>query len=186
MFFWIPLILIFSGVFGIGYIVWPKFREVKAKGDLSEVKEDFWHSMFPELKHFFNLAQSKFKVFKQNVAVDYEKFLRRVKILSLRTHNLTDKLLEKRQKNGVKTEFKEASSPSNGQAVNAYFKAKENNLIAEIAKNPKDKNLYKSLAVLYMESKMYDDAEEAYNVVLELDPNDAEGKEGIEKIGKTV
>ncbi|TSC90573.1 MAG: hypothetical protein G01um10142_398 [Parcubacteria group bacterium Gr01-1014_2] len=186
MYLLIPLILVAGSALGIGYIVWPKFREVKAKGDLAEVKEDFWHLMFPELMHFFNFAQSKFKVFKRNAAVDYEKFLRRVKILSLRTHNLTDKLLEKRQKNDIKTEFKEANSPSNGQAVNIYFKAKENNLIAEISKNPKDKNLYKSLAALYMESKMFDDAEEAYNVVLELDPNDLESMEALEKIGKMV
>lgn len=182
MFFWIPLILVFGGVAGIGYIVWPKFREVKMKGDLPEIKEDFWHLMFPELIQFFNLVQSRFKVFKQNVAVDYEKFLRRIRILSLRTDNFVNKLLEKRQKNGIKKEFKEANGHSNGQAINAYFKVKENNLIAEISKNPKDKNLYKSLAALYMESKMYDDAEEAYNVVLELDPDDLESMEALEKI----
>jgi len=184
LFIIIPLILVFGAASGIGYIVWPKFREIEKKGDLPEVKEDFLHSMFPELISFLNLAQSKFKVFRDNVAIDYEKFLRRIRILSLKTDNFVNKLLEKRQRNGTKIQFKEMNSFSNGQAVNTYFKAKENNFIAEIAKNPKDKNLYKSLAVFYMESKMHDDAEEAYNVVLELDPNDMEAKESLEKIGE--
>ena len=186
MFFLIPLILAFGGFIGIGYIVLPKAREIKWKEDLSEINEDLWHLMFPELVRFLNLTQSKLKVFKDNAAVDYEKFLRRVRILSLKTDNFVNKLLEKRQKNGVKKEFKEIDNHLNSQTVNKYFKTKESNFIAEIAKNPKDKNLYKSLAALYMENKMYDDAEETYNVVLELDPGDLEAKEGIEKIGKTV
>ena len=182
MFFLIPLIFIFTGVAGIGYIVWPKAKEIKGKGDLSEIKEGFWHLMFPELLDFLSLARSKFKIFKDSAAVDYEKFLRRVRILSLRTDNFVNKLLEKRQKNGIKAEFKEINPQLTSPAVNTYFKTKEDNLIAEIAKNPKDKNLYKALAGLYMESQMYDDAEEAYNVALELDPADLEAKEGIEKI----
>lgn len=214
MFFLIPLILIFGATFGIGYIVWPKFREIKkedptaipqraASGSdkakisakleslqesstILEIKENFWDLMFPELTHFLNSARSKFKVFKDNAAVDYEKFLRRVRILSLKTDNFVNKLLEKRQKNGVKSEFKEVKNDSSNRIINASFKIKENNLIAEIARNPKDKNLYKALAVFYTENQMHDDAEEVYNVVLELDQNDSEAKKYLEEIPKIV
>lgn len=186
MFFLIPLILAFGGFIGIGYIVLPKAREMKGKKDLPGINEDFWHLMFPELVRFLNLTQSKLKVFKDNAAVDYEKFLRRVRILSLKTDNLVNKLLEKRQKNGVKKEFKEINSHLNGQTVNKYFKTKESNFIAEIAKNPKDKNLYKSLAALYMENKMLSDAREVFDVVLELDPNENEAREALEKIVKKM
>ena len=186
MFSIIPLILAFGGFIGIGYIVLPKAREMREKEDLPEINESFWHLIFPELIRFLNLTQAKLKVFKDNIAVDYEKFLRRVRILSLKTDNFVNKLLEKRQKNGVKKEFKEVNNHFNGQTVNKYFKTKENNLISEIAKNPKDKNLYKSLAALYMENKMYDDAEETYNVVLELDPNENEAMEALEKIVKMM
>jgi tetratricopeptide (TPR) repeat protein len=186
MFFVIPLILIFGAFGGIGYIVWPKFKEIKKKEDLPEIEQRFWSLMVPELVHFFNFTGSKLKVFKDNAATDYEKFLRRIKIMSLKTHNLTDKLLEKRQKNGIKSEFefesKEIKDNTNGKTASASFRTRESGFIAEISKNPKDKVFYKSLAALYMESEMYEDAEEVYNVILELDPNDAEAKEELDKI----
>lgn len=176
----IPLILAAAGVAGIGYIVWPKVKEIKQKENLPEVKDDFSHSIFPEFFAFLNSAGSRWSIFRSNAAADYEKLLRRVKILSLKTHNLTDKLLEKKQKNGkaAGAEF-EASKE---QTVNIQFKTKENNLIIEIAKNPKDKNLYKTLGALYFENQMYGDAQDVYNVVLELDPNDLEAKEKLEKL----
>lgn len=179
----IPLALIAGSFYGISRIAWPKFKGLRRREDLPEIKDDFWRLMLPEFFSFLNLTRSKLKIFRSNAAADYEKFLRKVRILSLKTDNFINKLLEKRQKKASRPEFKKAEI--NGQKEpNVYFKTRENNLIAEIAKNPKDKNLYKSLAALYMESKMYDDAEEAYNVVLELDPNDAEAKKSLEKIGK--
>lgn len=184
MFLIIPLILIVGSAWGIGYIVQPKIRELQGKENLPQVEESFWRLMFPEFFNFWDRID--FEGFKKNFLNDYEKFLRRVKILSLRTHNLTNKLLEKKQKVAARPEFKE-TEPLNGQkAVNIYFKTKENNLISEIAKNPKDKNLYKTLGALYLENQMYDDAKEVFSVVLELDPNDGEAKEGIDKIVNLV
>ncbi len=180
MFWIIPLILIGGSLYGIGYIVWPKFNEIKAKKELPEIKESFRQLMFPEIFRVLG----RVKKFRDNLLVEYEKFLRRVKILSLRTDNLANKLLEKRQKTAPKAEFKEPENQVQQKANNTYFKTKENNLIAEITKNPKDKNLYRALGAFYLDNKMYGDAKEVFNVVLELDPSDLETKESLEKIGK--
>lgn len=180
MFAVIPLVFIVLSAAGIGYIVGPKFKEIRRREELPEAKEDFWHSIFPEFFTFLRASGSRWGVFKASAAADYEKFLRRVKILSLKTHNLSDKLLEKKQKNG-KAAGAEFKIPKE-QTVNPQFKTKESNLIVEIAKNPKDKSLYKALGFLYMENKMENDAREAFNVVLELDPNDLETRANLEKL----
>ena len=174
MFLIIPLILIVSSAGAIGYIVWPKIKEIKKSDAPLEIKEKIWRLALPE---FFNAWDKiDFQGFKKNVFVDYEKFLRRVKILSLRTDNFINKLLEKRQKKAPKPDRADFSS----------FKSKENKLIAEIAKNPKDKNLYKALGVLYAKNRMFGDASEVFNAVLKLDPNEDEAKKSLEKIEKMM
>ena len=185
MFAIIPLILVVFSVAGIGYIVWPKIKELENDGNQFDIKEDLWHLILPEFFGFWDNLD--FQGFKKNILADYEKFLRKVRILSLKTDNFVNKLLERRRKRMPKPKFREADDFSNGPKADAsYFKAKENNFIAEIAKIPKDKNLYKALGVLYVENGMLDDAREVFNVVLELDPNDSEAKESFEKIGKMV
>lgn len=170
-------------MYGVGHIVRPRFKEIEQKEELPEIKHGFWHLMLPEFFYFWDRID--FYGFKRNVLTDYEKFLRRVKVLSLRTDNFVNKLLEQRQKTVLKPEFKELNS--NGQKEeNVYFKARENNLIVEIARNPKDKNLYKALGALYLDNKMYSDAKEVFNVILELDPGEEEAKQNLEKIGKMM
>ncbi|MEK7659198.1 MAG: tetratricopeptide repeat protein [Patescibacteria group bacterium] len=180
MFLIIPLILIAGSVAGISYIVRSKIKEIKSSKNFSEVKKDFWHLILPE---FFNIwGKIDFQGFKKNALADYEKFLRRVRILSLKTDNFVNKLLEKRQKKTVRPEFKETFFSDEPKANVSNFKAKENSLIAEIARNPKDKNLYKMLGAFYLKNEMLSDAREVFDVVLELDPNDGEAKEALEKI----
>lgn len=179
MYLLIPLILIGGSIAGIGYIVWPKLKAARTD-DGPEIKESFWHLMFPELFRFLNSSQSKFRKFKENALVDYEKFLRRVKILSLKTDNMVNKLLEKRPR--AKTEQKFDEPKEENRKDDVHFKNRESRLISEISKNPKDKNLYKALGALYLDSGMAGDAREAFSVVLELDPADLEAKEKIDKI----
>lgn len=185
MFWIIPLVLIASSAAGIGYIVWPKLKVLKNDEALPEAGENLWRLISPE---FFRVWDSiDFQGFKRNALADYEKFLRRVRILSLRTDNFVNRLLEKRQKRGPKPEFAEpGGSADETRQAGAYFKTKENNIIAEIAKNPKDKNLYKALGALYFENKLYGDAKEVFSVVLELDPNEEDSKQALEKIGKMM
>ncbi|MEK7579636.1 MAG: tetratricopeptide repeat protein [Patescibacteria group bacterium] len=182
MFLLIPLILFASGAAGLGYILWPKIKEIKKKEDLPEIEEDIWHLLVPEFFDIWNKID--FHGFKKNASTDYEKFLRRVRILSLKTDNFVNKLLENRQAKPVKPEFKEKNEDlaEESKASLSYFKTKESALIADIAMNPKDKNLYKALAILYFENQMYQDAKEVFDVVLELDPNDEESKKALEKI----
>ena len=179
MFFIIPLILIAGSAGAISWIVRPKIKGLSSE-NFPEIREDFWHLIFPE---FFKIWDKiNFPGFKKNALDDYEKFLRRVRILSLKTDNFINKLLERRKARTVKAEFKESSSAKEEKAKRSIFKSKESGLIAEIAKNPKDKNLYKTLGALYFENKMPRDAKEVFEVVLELDPNDSETKNNIYKI----
>ena len=181
MFLLVPLILIASSAGVIGYIVWPKIQEIKKIEKLPGVEESFWRLIGPEF--FKAWDKIDFQGFKKNILTEYEKFLRRVRILSLKTDNFVNKLLERRQKRAVKPEFKETFFSDELKANAAGFKTKENSLIAEIAKNPKDKNLYKTLGAFYLENKMLSDAREVFDVILELDPGDLETKEALEKIG---
>ena len=188
MYLIIPLILIGGGIAGISYVVWPKFRVLKGREDLPEVEEDFWRLIFPELFKFLRVAGDNYKTSKENLIVGYEKFLRRAKILSMRTDNTINKLLEKRPRvrsDIQKTEFRRSAKAGEGIAVH-QFKNRETHLIAEISRNPKDKDLYKALGVLYMENKMSGDARDAFSVVLELDPNDGEARERLEKLMKIM
>ena len=180
MFLVIPLILIAGSAFGISYIVWPKVKELKAKDDLPAVEASFWRLMSPEFFSFLKKAEIRYKVFKKNMIVDYEKFLRRAKIASLKTDNIINKLFEKRPRVPTRPQFKDLKKPAEREN-NLQFKNREGNLIADIAKNPKDKNLYKILGALYMENQMFGDAREVFDVILELDPNDEEAKEWLEK-----
>jgi len=168
---------------GIGYIVWPNLKALKEREDLPEIKEDFWKLFFPEFFRFLKVARENYRISKENLIVGYEKFLRRAKILSLKTDNTINKLLEKRprvKQSQAKPEFKKPVE----KGINHQFKSKENYLISEISKNPKDKALYKALGALYFENNMASDAKDAFSVVLELDPNDKETKESLEKMAK--
>lgn len=185
MFVLIPLILIASSVGGIGWIVLPKIKKIKVKESLAEAREDIWHLLLPEFFGLWNKID--FQGFRKGTLAEYEKLLRRIRILSLKTDNFVNHLLERRRKRTPKPEFKEyvfSSEPEADSSKNgSNFKTKEISIIAEIAKNPKDKNLYKTLGAFYLENKMPADAKEVFDVVLELDPNDLETKKSIEKIG---
>lgn len=188
MFLIIPLILIFGSLLAAGYIVLPKIKEMKSKEDLPEIKENITELIFPEIPAFFK--KINFEGFKKNLLIDYEKFLRKIRILSLKTDNIIYKLLEKRAKSKEKPEFKEEISqekiPQQDNLNHNQLKNKETQLIAEIAKNPKDKNLYKILAAFYLENKMFEDAKEALKVVIELDPNDREAKRDLRGLSKNL
>ena len=186
MYLIIPLVFIGGGLTGIGYIVWPKFRALKEREDLPELKESFWHLIFPDLFKFLRIARENYRVSRENLIVGYEKFLRRAKILSLKTDNTINKLLEKRprvKQASSKPEFGKTARTGE-EGISLQFKSKESHLIAEISRNPKDKDLYKALGLLYMDNKMDSDASDAFSVVLELDPGDGEAKERLEKLGE--
>lgn len=194
MYLIIPLILISASLFGIGFIVWPKLRVLKNSSESYKLEsgENFWNLMFPE---FFHLVDKiDLKSYKESFLSDIEKFLRRIKILSLKIDNAINKWLEQRPKvsngdfNKVEVDDKEKTgnnieeNSKKATVVNAVFKNKEKELIAKISQNPKDKELYKALGALYLEYNELSDAKAVFNVILELDPNDKEARETLKKI----
>jgi len=194
MFIFIPLILIAVSLFGIGFIILPKLRVLKNDDKSSyqlEPGQSFWRLMLPELFSFIDRID--FKSYKKAVLTDIEKFLRRIKILSLKIDNSINRWLEQRPKisNGgdfskVKVGEEEKTEDNinkeRADKNNSVFKNKEKELITKISQNPKDKELYKTLGALYLEYNDLLDAKAVFDVVLELDPNDKEAKEALKKL----
>ena len=59
-------------------------------------------------------------------------------------------------------------------------------MILEIAKNPKDAELYKKLGQVYLRTGESGDAFESFKKALELNPDDAETKTKLEKISSRL
>ena len=64
------------------------------------------------------------------------------------------------------------------------LKKEEQTLIVEIAKSPKDVDLYKKLADIYIEMGNNEDAHEALSAAYNLKPGDEELSKNLEKIKK--
>jgi len=142
---------------------------------------------FPEVKALLD----KFRIYEHKMAllVETEKFLRKTRLVSLRIDRWSDALIKKIRKvhlngqlNGkianssaeTDKEIFFSNSDKNlakDQTVNlGFLKNEEQRLVMEIAKNPKDPNLYEALGDLYMEMDNWADAKESYEASIELNP----------------
>lgn len=167
------------------------------KADDFEVKKGFWNLMFIEFVSFYR--KIPFREYKQQSIGLYEKFLRRLKIVSLKVENKTSKWLERlpkeeskdissRQISDIKArdkkEVKKVSEEDIRAAEESNFKKEEKRLITEIAKFPQNADLYKELGALYVKNNVLDDAKEALKVAVELDSEDRETAEILNGISK--
>jgi|SRR3989344_484703 len=203
MYLIIPLSLIFSSVLTIGVIIWRKAPYLKKlaaveggalNGSLS--KKDFLFRFFsdlsPEIVNAFR--NIKLQEYKEAWFVELEKFLRRLRLVSLRMDRWSNSWIQgirKRYESGsgtmqeqttVSNIDKEDDKKETKQAVESdaeFFKKEEQRIIIEIARNPKDSNLYDTLADLYVKMGEYDDAKESYEAAIELDPNNEELKKKL-------
>jgi len=181
----IPLILIIVSIATIFFIL---VRKKSALKNLElDPNADFWKNMTPEIANA--IKDLPLEEYKTQAIKEYEKILRRLKIFSLKVENKTSHLLTKVPKtvNGEVTNSiekqEEIQEQKNEQEIkeekkeekqNQNFKNQEQKIIMEIAKNPKDPLLYKKLGSLYLENEMKQDAREAFETALELDPTDEE------------
>jgi tetratricopeptide (TPR) repeat protein len=203
MFIIIPLVLIGISVIGISIIIWKKVPYLK-KLDIESITsngsgftwQEFFNDMLPEVSG----KQHKIKEFKDLWLSELEKFVRRMRLLSLKIDNLSGRLIGKirrvnRQKpltsNGnVETEEAvqdkvgpiESADPNEFLASMSALKQKEQALIIKVAKDPKNAGLYDELADLYVSMKQWRDAEESLKAALDLNPENESLKKKLSSV----
>ncbi len=198
MFFFIPFSIFLVSLFLTVWIVVRKFVYLrKLTPEVLEssaaVQENFWAEFFPELTDY--LKKVKVREYGVIFLAEFEKFLRRLRLISLKIDTLTNRLIHKVRKTtvhheGILTKEAEAENgrgaetpvQTGKEAKKKDLKEEEQRLIIEIAKNPKDAGLYKELGRIYMKTGEWHDAAESFKKALELNPEDNEAKTKLEKL----
>lgn len=148
--------------------------------------ESFWIELFPEAVVL--IKRINLRAFGVESLNEFEKLLRKLRLISLKIDTITNKLIHRVRKETKQQEeilVKEAKieeeKKSNGDVSDIIeelgssyddLKQKEQLLIIEIAKNPKDAQLYRELGNIYMRIGDWDDAKQSFGKVLEYDSSD--------------
>lgn len=197
MFLLIPLFLIFGSLLAIALVIWRKLPYLKKLPvDTPPSDSGFLSEWFPEANHYYKKID--LSAYRDYWLKELEKFLRRLRLVSLKLDRLTNSLINKTKTrtNGAKPKeggraddlsFGTAGENviQNKEAANNY-RRQEQLLILEIAKNPKNPELYKKLAEIYISAKNFSDARESLETALELSPQDEKIKEKLEMVKKTM
>lgn len=188
MFLLIPLTLILASVIGISVIVFRKMPYLNKLTPETHARGDILTDLFPELSEGFKSL--KLKEYANLWLVDLEKFLRRLRVVSLKMDRMFDSWIKKIRRGTEKKHSsmgvssgedinpvrnlardKVASPEDLGEATSDGMKREEQRLIIEIAKNPKDAKPYEVLGDLYVKMNNFFDAKESFEAAIELNPN---------------
>ena len=192
MFILIPLILILGSVVGISIIIFrkmPYLNRLTPEIHVSTqtgVWSDILTDLFPEFSEGFKGL--KFREYGNLWLVELEKFIRRLRVFSLKMDRISDSWIKRirRSSNGFMKTVSDVveNVESSGvlvpmiQPVPAIIledmKKEEQRLIIEIAKNPKDFKLYEILGDVYLKPNNFSDAKESYEAAIELNPHNEE------------
>ena len=184
-FIFIPLVLILASAAGIFFIVWRKMPYLK-KLTAADVQpgQSMWSDLFPEFNNGIN--STRLKHYRAVGLIELEKFLRRLRVMSMKMDRTSTSLIKKIRNVtaptpkgvGVPTEAsgKEKQEVKEQPATVDEMKKEEKRLINEIAKNPKNSSLYEVLGDLYMKMSNFADAKESYEAAIELNPTKEELK----------
>ena len=196
MFIIVPLLLIIGSLSGIAIIVHRKLPHLKKLiPETNESGNGIVKDFFPELFAWF--GSMEFKSYKQLSLTEVEKFLRRLRVMSLKIDHMSDSMIKKIRKVQLTNHLEKAvierpspdvepkraersSQDQTGQSMAQHsdnigigtLKAREQKLIIDIAQNPKDSELYEELGDLYLKMNSAQDAKESYEAALELNPSD--------------
>ncbi|MDP3730940.1 MAG: tetratricopeptide repeat protein [bacterium] len=196
MYIIVPLIIIAGSVAIMAAIVWRKFPYLKKLPiDSASPEIGLWTGFFPEAGHY--LKKIDFRLYRDLFYKELEKFLRRLRVVSLKLDTFTHHLIDKIRANGngavehltPKSESKEAEVPVVVIPVlsrEEKQKKDEHALIIEIAKNPKTPELYKRLADIYILTENFADAAEALKTALKLDPEDKKTEIKLRAVEKAL
>lgn len=192
----IALTLILGLAIAIVSIIWRKFPYLKKLPiDMEQkVGVSFFSDFFPELHQSFR--RFDLSSYQSYFLRELEKFLRRLKVASLKLERLANSLIRKIKTNdyytngnggGVGLE-KQVAEPVKVFPVESEvnYKKEEQSLIIEIAKDPKNPELYRRLADVYFSMKNFVDAVESLEMSLKLDSEDEKTKEKLTKAQKML
>lgn len=181
MFILIPFFLIIISVVGIAVIVWRKMPFLrKLTPEANETNGSIVYEFFPEIAG--GIKNFDFQRHKNIWLVEFEKALRKLRVIALRIDSLFELLIKKTRGvyiNNAKIETpaqleEEKGTPKVVEKPNLAeeLKKEEQRLIIEIAKDPKNAGLYETLGDLYQKTADYNDAKEAYEAAMKLKPDD--------------
>ena len=199
MYILVPLIIILISAVTGAVIIWRKFPYLKKLPvDAVAVSETgLWEGFFPEVYRFFQKVD--FGFYRHLFFKELEKFLRRLRVVSLKIDSFTKHLIDKIRTKGTKREIIKHLTPEKEgkdqeEAVQVFSeiskeerqKKEEHDLIIEIAKNPKNAELYKKLADLYILAENFSDAAEALETAMKLDPDDKKTAAKLRAVQKAL
>ena len=210
MYLIIPLSILAVSVVVISVIIGRKFSYLK-KLDPEVIDSNntnglmavtgFWHEFLPEASDFIKgVDTSEYRKFYLSLS---EKLLRRLRVVSLKIDSLTHRLITKIKSSNkaiaiveAERERESGATPDTGVqeqdkpiiilSREEKLKQKEQELIIQIAQDPKDPELYKKLGNVYLQLKNPDDAAESFKVALKLKPDDEKTKKNLEALGQKV
>ena len=195
MFILIPITLILASVVGISIIIFrkmPYLNKLTPETHLptqAGVWSDVLTDLFPEFSEGFKSL--KLKEYGNLWLVELEKLLRRLRVVSLKMDRISDSWIKKirrgnisRTTTSVISEKQEVEAPiikSQTAPVITMedMKRDEQKLIIEIAKNPKDSQLYEVLGDLYIKMNNFSDAKESFEAAIELSPHNESLKQKL-------
>ncbi len=191
MFILIPLTLILASVIGIFVIVFrkmPYLNKLTPETHLpaqASAMGDILNDLFPEFSEGFKSL--KLKEYGNLWLIELEKFLRRLRVVSLKIDRISDSWIKRiRRGNGFKTTTSAVAEKTKAEeslilkvqlaprTTLEDMKREEQGLIIEIAKNPKDSRLYEVLGDLYVKMNNLSDAKESFEAAIELNPQNEE------------
>lgn len=189
MYFLVPFGIFVVSLTAIGWIIGRKFVYLKkltpeVVESVVPEQESFWIEFFPGPAAYFQ--QINLRQYRLNFLAEFEKFLRKLRLFSLKLDAATNRLIHRVRKSVVRHEgviSEEAAAiqveqdariinGANGSGAVRDWKEEEQQLIIEIAKDPKNAELYKKLGNIYMRMGEWRDAVESFKKVTELDPED--------------
>lgn len=202
MFFLLPISIFVVSIGLIGYLSFKKFGYLKkltpetANGQNPGIK-GFVEELFPEV---FGYAQKiDLKGHKAGLLVEIEKLLRKLRVITLKIDAFSHRLISRirvSNLNHEKATMAEEAAKDNqieeDKEITKFphllsdedLKKEEQKLIIEIAKSPKDVELYKVLGNVYMHLKQYSDAKDSFTSALKLEPENEWLKRMQEKAEK--
>lgn len=163
--------------------------------------QNFWAEFFPGLAA--KLEKSKWQKYKLAFLTEFEKFLRKLRLVFLKIDTLTNKLIQKIRQVLLYHEKITSEKLNTGSVMvqgdiqvrpdiisvpdkTKILREEEHQLIIEIAKNPRDAELYKELGKICVRLGEISDAVESFTKALELDPEDDEIRGKLERAKKRL
>ncbi len=185
MFIITPLILIAVSIVGMAVIVSRKMTYLrKLSPESNEVSDNIFKDFFPELITWFN--QIPWHQYRQVTLQEIEKGLRRMRLVFLKIDHASARLIQKVRHTHLATQLEHTTSIQSDVSTEVVvpehmeivaeptpedLKAQEQQLIIEIAQDPKNVNLYEKLGDLYLKMDIIPDAKEAYEAGLGFNPD---------------